>query len=257
MTRRQYAGSTAETDLPHMKPTRIFRHEDWIQPGRLTEYLDARAVPWELVRIDRGDRVPNEIGDVSGLAFLGGTMSVNDDYAWLEDEMRLIRKAAAEDVPMLGHCMGSQLIAKALGGTVAPMSNKEIGWMQVEQCDNEATRNWLRDVPHRVEIFIWHHEAFTLPPGAAPLYSSAHCKEQAYALGNSVATVAHPEVTVELLEDWLRIYGYDIEPTVPSVQPVEAIRENLADRCAAMHRHFTDRLYESWMARVAAYASTE
>ena len=62
-----------------MKPIRIFRHEDWIQPGRLTEYFDAKAVPWELVCIDRGDAVPQTIDDVSGLAFLGGTMSVNDD----------------------------------------------------------------------------------------------------------------------------------------------------------------------------------
>lgn len=236
-----------------MKPIRIFRHEDWIQPGRLTEYLDSHAVPWELVCIDRGDVVPQEIGDVSGLAFLGGTMSVNDNYAWLTDEMRLIRKAAAQDFPMLGHCMGSQLIAKALGGTVAPMPNKEIGWMKVEQCENAAARDWLRDVPDPVEIFIWHHEAFTLPQGASPLYSSAHCKEQAYVLGNSVATVAHPEVTAELLEDWLRIYGYDIEPIAPSIQPIEYIREGLADRCAAMHRQFTDRLYEAWLSRVRAY----
>lgn len=240
-----------------MKPIRIFRHEDWIQPGRLTEYLDAHAVPWELVCIDRGDAVPQEIGDVSGLAFLGGTMSVNDGHAWLEDELRLIRKAAAVDLPMLGHCMGSQLIAKALGGTVAPMPNKEIGWMEVVQCDNEAARSWLGDAPDTVEIFIWHHEAFTLPQGAMPLYSSAYCKEQAYALGNSVATVAHPEVTAELLEDWLRIYGYDIEPIVPSVQPIEAIRDGLAERCAAMHRRFTDRLYDSWMARVTACVAAE
>jgi GMP synthase-like glutamine amidotransferase len=238
-----------------MKPIRIFRHEDWIQPGRLTEYLDAHAVPWELVCIDRGDAVPQNIDDVSGLAFLGGTMSVNDDYTWLADEMRLIRMAAAQNFPMLGHCMGSQLIAKALGGTVAPMPDKEIGWFEVDQCNNEAARDWLREVPDPVEIFIWHHEAFTLPPGASPLYSSAYCKEQAYVLGNSVATVAHPEVTAALLEDWLRLYGYDVEPTASSIQPIAQIREDLADRCAAMHRRLTDRLYDAWLSRVAAYAA--
>ena len=99
-----------------MKPVRIFRHEDWIQPGRVTEYLDARGIAWELVRIDQGDPVPRRVDDISGLVFLGGTMSVNDGYSWLDDEMRLIRLAAARDLPMLGHCMGSQLIAKALGG---------------------------------------------------------------------------------------------------------------------------------------------
>lgn len=71
------------------------------------------------------------------------------------------------------------------------------------------------------------HEAFTLPPSASPLYSSPHCKAQAYAIDNIVATVAHPEVTAELLDSWLSIYGDDIEPTVPSIQPIERIREDL------------------------------
>jgi GMP synthase-like glutamine amidotransferase len=233
-----------------MLPIRIFRHEDWINPGRVTEYLDANGVPWELVRIDRGDPVPERVDDVSGLVFLGGTMSVNDGHPWLDDEMRLIRHAASRDLPMLGHCMGSQLIAKALGGAVYPMPTKEIGWFEVRKSDNRVARQWLGAVPDRFEILIWHHDAFSLPPGAAPLYSSEHCPDQAYALGNSVATVAHAEVTTGLLEEWLRIYGYDIEPNGVSVQPIEQIRERLAERCAAMHRTFTDRLYAAWLARI-------
>jgi GMP synthase-like glutamine amidotransferase len=233
-----------------MKPVRIFRHEDWIQPGRVTEYLDARGIAWELVRIDQGDPVPRRVDDISGLVFLGGTMSVNDGYSWLDDEMRLIRLAAARDLPMLGHCMGSQLIAKALGGKVTPMLAKEIGWFDVRKLDNPVAREWLRDVPDRFEILIWHHDAFSLPPGAAPLYSSEHCVEQAYAIGNTVATVAHPEVTTELLEDWLRIYGHDIKRVSARVQPIERIRERLAERCSSMHRVFTDRLYDAWLARM-------
>lgn len=236
-----------------MKPIRIFRHEDWIGPGRVAEYLDARGIPWELVAIDQGEAVPQRIDDVSGLVFLGGTMSVNDGHPWLAEETRLIRTAAARDLPMLGHCMGSQLIARALGGTVAPMPAKEIGWFEVQQLDTPAARDWLREVPERAEILIWHHEAFTLPPGAVPLYSSDHCPEQAYAIGNTVATVAHPEVTPSLLEDWLRIYGYDVEPLSASVQGVDRIRERLAERCAAMHRAFTDRLYDAWVERVERY----
>jgi GMP synthase-like glutamine amidotransferase len=238
-----------------MKPIRIFRHEDWIQPGRVTEYLDAQGISWELVRIDQGDSVPQRVDDVSGLVFLGGTMSVNDDYSWLDHEMRLIRSAAARDLPMLGHCMGSQLIAKALGGEVTPMPAKEIGWHEVRRLNNPAAEAWLQQIPHRFEIFIWHHEAFTLPPGATPLYSSEHCVEQAYAMGNTVATVAHPEVTTEMLDDWLRIYGHDIAPVSARVQPIERIRDRLAERCSAMHRIFTDRLYDAWLTRVLQAAA--
>ena len=107
-------------------------------------------------------------------------------------------------------------------------------------------------LPDRFEILIWHHDAFSLPPGAAPLYSSAFCPEPAYAIGNAVATVAHPEVTPAMLEEWLRIYGYDIVPCA-SVQPVEHIRLRLPERCLAMHRIFTDRLYDAWLDRVQRY----
>lgn len=234
------------------KPILIFRHEDWIQPGRLADYLDARGIAWELVAVDRSEPVPVHLDDVSGLVFLGGTMSVNDGYPWLADEMRLIRSAAARDLPMLGHCLGSQLIAKALGATVAPMTAKEIGWHPVLRLDNPVAREWLGAAAERVELLIWHHEAFTLPPGATPLLSGEYCAHQGYAVGNTVATVAHPEVTGRMLEDWLRIYGHDIGPLSPSVQPVEQIRERLAQRCSRMHRAFTDHLYDAWMERVEA-----
>jgi GMP synthase-like glutamine amidotransferase len=237
-----------------MKPIRIFRHEDWIQPGRIADYLDARGIAWELVAIDRGEPIPQSLDDVAGLVFLGGTMSVNDGHLWLAEEMRLIRLAAAQDLPMLGHCLGSQLIARALGATVAPMAAKEIGWHRVRRLDNPVARDWLEAVPDSVELLIWHHEAFTLPPGAAPLLSGEHCAEQAFAIGNTVATVAHPEVTERMVQDWLRIYGYDIEPLSASVQGIGRIRERLAERCAAMHRTFTDRLYDSWIARVQTHA---
>jgi GMP synthase-like glutamine amidotransferase len=236
-----------------MKPIRIFRHEDWINPGRLGEYLDAHDIPWTLVRIDQGELIPKRIGDVSGLVFLGGTMSVNDAHSWLADEMALIRAAAAREVPMLGHCLGSQLIAKALGGKVEPMPAKEIGWYEVHKLHNPVSRRWLAAMPDRFEILIWHHDAFSLPAGAEPLYSSAYCPDQAYAIGNTVATVAHPEVTPAMLDEWLRIYGYDIVPCA-SVQSIERIRQRLPERCQAMHRIFTDRLYDAWLDRVRAYA---
>jgi GMP synthase-like glutamine amidotransferase len=236
-----------------LRPIRIFRHEDWIQPGRVADYLDAHAIPWELIAIDHGASIPQGVDDVSGLVFLGGTMSVNDSHRWLAEEMRLIRAAAARDLPMLGHCLGSQLIAKALGGSVAPMAAKEIGWHPVRRLDNPVAREWLGAMPESFELLIWHHDAFTLPPGAAPLYSSEHCAEQAYAIGNTVATVAHPEVTSEMLHEWLRIYGFDIEADSGSVQSIGQIQERLAERCSSMHRMFTDPLYDAWIARVHAY----
>ena len=233
-----------------MKPIRIFRHEDWIQPGRLSEFLDAKRMPWELVAVDRGEPVPQRLDDVSGLAFLGGTMSVNDDYRWIAEELQLIRAAAARDLPMLGHCFGSQLIAKALGATVVPMAVKEIGWHRVRLIENSATREWLGGLPEIQEILIWHHDAFTLPPRAVPLFSSEHCAEQAYAIGNTVATVAHVEVTADMLAEWLRIYGRELNRCLQACRALSAFASgwrNAVPRCTGRSRiHCMRPGYRAW-----------
>ncbi|MEM7296471.1 MAG: type 1 glutamine amidotransferase [Pseudomonadota bacterium] len=236
-----------------MKPIRIFQHEDWIPPGRLTQILDAQDTPFELVCIDHGDKVPRALDDVSGLVFLGGTMSVNDDLPWLADEMDLIRHASARDVPMLGHCLGSQLIAKAFGATVAPMPHREIGWWDVTKCDNPETEAWLQGVPATSEALLWHKEAFTLPENTVPLCSTDYCPEQGFTRGNTVATIAHFEVTADILDYWLNAEASDFEPPAPSIQTMAEIREEMPERCARMHAAFTDALYEAWLARVRAY----
>ncbi|WP_083239039.1 type 1 glutamine amidotransferase [Methyloceanibacter superfactus] len=189
------------------------------------------------------------------MVFLGGTMSVNDPLPWIEDELSLIRQGQARGMPMLGHCLGSQLISKALGGTVAPMPAKEIGWHTVTRSERSGADAWLGDVPDQFDILIWHHDAFTLPPGADPLYSSPFCPDQAFVLGNTLATVAHIEVTAPLLREWLSIYGHDIAPVSASVQDIEQIRHRLDERVQEMHDTLTDRLYDRWLARLPEHES--
>jgi GMP synthase-like glutamine amidotransferase len=233
-----------------MKPIRIFQHQSWIGPGRVTETLSDKTLPFEIISIDRGAVIPSAVDDVSAMVFLGGTMSANDPLPWIDAELALIREGQARGMPMLGHCLGSQLISKALGGTVAPMPAKEIGWYKVTRNESAESGAWLKKVPLEFEILIWHHDAFTLPPGAMPLYSSTYCPDQAFVLGNTLATVAHIEVTAPLLQKWLDIYGYDIEPISASVQPIEDIRQSLGARVQHMHATLTDHLYEHWLARV-------
>ncbi|MCS3903843.1 GMP synthase-like glutamine amidotransferase [Methylohalomonas lacus] len=229
-----------------MKPIHIVRHEDWIKAGHLTDTLDSRGIPYTFTAIDQHDPVPKTVEGISGLALLGCTYSVNDGHGWANEEINLIKQALDADIPVLGHCFGSQLMSKAMGGEIYPMSAKEIGWHEVECIHSPEADKWLGDDDDEFEILIWHHDAFTIPPGATPLYKSDFCPDQAFVYGDNVATVAHLEVTAKLLEDWLEIYGYDLDPISETVQSPEEVRRDMHSRITNMHK-LTDRLYDHWL----------
>ncbi|MFA9461248.1 type 1 glutamine amidotransferase [Thiohalorhabdus methylotrophus] len=239
-----------------MKPVLIVRHEDWIESGHLAETLEAEGLPYELCAIDQGDRVPEDPEAYAGLTFMGGTMSVNDGYSWIDDEVALIQRAVERDLPVLGHCFGSQLCAKALGAKVAPMSAKEIGWHHVVRNGDPEVDAWLGDAPREFRVLAWHHDAFELPEGATPLYSSSFCPHQAYVRGNLAATVAHVEVTPELLERWVSIYGYDMDPISETVHSPESVLEDREAKVEAMQAAVTDPLYRRWLGPVRERART-
>jgi GMP synthase-like glutamine amidotransferase len=110
----------------------------------------------ELIRIDTGDPVPVDIAAYSGLVFMGGPMSVNDGLPWIPPVLDAIRDAVRRDIPVLGHCLGGQLMAKALGGTVGPNPLKEIGWGAVHVLDNPQASPWFGDAPKQFLVFHWH-----------------------------------------------------------------------------------------------------
>ncbi|MEK7734324.1 MAG: type 1 glutamine amidotransferase, partial [Pseudomonadota bacterium] len=123
-----------------MREIVIFRHAAHEGPGYLASYLDRRGLPWRLVRVDRRESPPDSLAGVSGLVLMGGPMSVNDRLPWIPPLLRLIREAVDKDIPVLGHCLGGQLMAKALGGRVTRSRVKEIGWLPVETVDNAEAR---------------------------------------------------------------------------------------------------------------------
>jgi GMP synthase-like glutamine amidotransferase len=100
-----------------MKPVAVFRHSRGEGPGYFATFLERRSVPWQLIQIDAGDPALTSAGEFSGLCFMGGPMSVNDTLPWLPGEIALIGDAVANGIPVIGHCLGGQLMAKALGGS--------------------------------------------------------------------------------------------------------------------------------------------
>lgn len=119
-----------------MKPVAIFRHFPVEGPGYLATFLDSHSIPWQLIKIDAGEMSPASTDHFSGLVFMGGPMSVNDDLPWIAPALALIQQAVTNNIPVLGHCLGGQLMSKALGGIVRRSAVKEIGWGEVSVADN-------------------------------------------------------------------------------------------------------------------------
>ncbi|HEY1338759.1 MAG TPA: type 1 glutamine amidotransferase [Bryobacteraceae bacterium] len=175
----------------------IFRHVSFEGPGRIHDTLAARNI--EACIVDDPASAP----EADGLIFMGGPMSVNDPLPNLRREEELIRRAVAEQRPVLGICLGSQLIARALGARVYRNPAKEIGWFDIHSTASGASDPVFSALNTRETVFHWHSETFDLPPGAVLLASSELCRHQAFRLGNNVYGFQfHLEVTPEMIADW-------------------------------------------------------
>lgn len=174
-------------------------------------------------------------------------MSVNDDLPWIAPMLRLIRDAVDADVPVLGHCLGGQLMSRALGGVVSRNTVKEIGWGEVAVLESSAARRWFGEASKSFTSFHWHGETFTIPPGAERVLSNANCENQAFALGKHLAMQCHIEMISEMIEVWCRTGAAEISRSKsPAVQSVAAIKTDLDARLEALHR-IADQVYAHWI----------
>ena len=230
-----------------MNPVAIFRHSSTEGPGYLATYLDRQAIPWRLVKLDEGEQVPERPEGFSGLVMMGGPMSCNDDLPWIPPLLGLIRSVVAKDVPVLGHCLGGQLMSKALGGTVSRAPIKEIGWGEIQVVAGAAATEWFGPGQERLKAFQWHGETFTIPVGAQRVLASPWCENQGFALGPHLGLQCHIEMTEELVRSWCETGQREIQRShSPAVQPVAEILQDLEARVAALHST-ADGIYSRWI----------
>jgi GMP synthase-like glutamine amidotransferase len=233
-----------------MKPIAIFRQSSTEGPGYFAAYLDAQGIPWRVVRVDQGEAVPADPRAFAGLVFMGGPMSVNDDLAWIPAELALIRRAVDAEVPCLGHCLGGQLMSKALGGEVTRSPVKEIGWGSVQVADDPVARHWFGELREFLS-FHWHGETFTIPRGATRILGNAYCANQAFALGRHLGMQCHVEMTAELIRIWYADAGEEVRRHAgPSVQTPEQAEERIDERVRDLNR-VAARLYDRWVEGLA------
>lgn len=230
-----------------MKPVVIFRFAEAEGPGYLATFLEAQGISWQLIKIDEGETVPASILSYGGMVLMGGPMSVNDDLPWIAPLLGLIRSAVDADVPVLGHCLGGQLITKALGGVVTRNAVKEIGWGEVVVSKNKAAQQWFADM-ESFNGFHWHGETFSLPEGAVHLLASKYCENQAYSIGKHLAFQCHIEMTAEMVSKWCDIGASEIlsASSSPAVQQSDAIRQTLPLHCFFLNK-VASRVYAQWI----------
>ena len=230
-----------------LRPVAIVQHAAGEGPAYFADWLDQQSQPWQCIALDTGASLPRDPQAFSGLVFMGGAMSVNDPLPWIDRALRLIRACVAHDVPVLGHCLGGQLMAKAFGGVVQANPVKEIGWAPVLIEDNGVARHWFGET-QRVEAFHWHGETFSVPPGGTRLAHSAHCANQAFSIGKHLGLQCHIEMNAQMVHDWCEAGRDEMQAasTSPAVQSATQMQRDLDARIAALHA-LADRIYRVWL----------
>ncbi len=189
----------------------------------IQDVLDARQVSTETVRIFDGHPVPHAL-ESDGLIVMGGPMGVYDPLPHLRDEQKLVESALKQGKPVLGVCLGSQLLASVLGATVKPSGRQEIGWHRVTTKQDPL---W-EGVPPSFEALHWHGDIFDMPPGAKPLASSAMTENQAFQHGKALGLLFHLEVTEIAIDGMARAFPGDLAKVgLTHSQLIEQTREHL------------------------------
>jgi GMP synthase-like glutamine amidotransferase len=216
----------------------ILQHEEPTPPGLVTEWLESHGAEVDVLRIDIDDReVDPTTYDL--IVSLGSEFAAFDDsQPFVPREAVLMRRAVDADVPILGLCFGGQLLARVLGAEVARSNDSEIGWLPVRSADPEL-------VPEG-PWFQWHFDTFTAPPGAT-VVAESDVGTQAFVAGRSLGLQFHPEVTPEIMDDWVRTYRHELD--AEGVPPDDLLEETR--RRASESRRLSWQLLERYLRDVA------
>jgi GMP synthase-like glutamine amidotransferase len=199
----------------------VFQHDPFEDLGFFAEVLEKLGAKFRTIRLFYGELPAEDWEHISALIILGGPMSVSNEeqYPFLRWEKTIIRAAIDEAVPLLGVCLGAQLIASALGAAVYPGPVKEIGWYPISITPHGLVDSSLGYLPETPTVFQWHGDAFDLPVGALRLASSVYYENQAFRLGkHSYGLQFHLEMTSGMIERWIDERSKDLAQ-VPYIHP--------------------------------------
>ncbi len=214
-----------------------FQHYPTEPMGYIESILEREGIDYEYVKLYEQE-CPDfeELKKFSHLVFMGGPMGVYEEekYPFLKKEKEIIRRAYREEIPVIGFCLGAQLIASALGKRVYPFK-KELGWFEVvKTADDVVTEN----LPEKMTVFQWHGDTFDLPDDAVLLYRGHEVPNQAFRAGKCVALQFHLEVTEEIVRTWLKDEEMKEEDKRKIIEDTERYVKKANELCELLIKNF-------------------
>ena len=235
-----------------MQPILILQHQTAEHPAYLRAWLDRHGISWEIRDAGCGDSFPTNIAPYAALAVLGGGMSANDPLISNREAEILILQAMRWDRPVIGHCLGGQLMSRALGARIGPSRQPEIGWQPIDYDEDAMVRHWIGAEPAR-HVIHWHYDCFDLPVGAQRLATSRACENQAWAMGPHLAMQFHIEINQRKVQEWVQDPDDQwaaVRQQHSTVQDRDDMLED-TDRHLAAHQRMADAIYRRWLSTTA------
>lgn len=231
-----------------MKPVLILQHQPSEHAAYLITWLMKHRVSFAVSYGYSETGFPSSMTDYSALAVLGGGMSANDDLESNRRAENLISEAVADNKPVIGHCLGGQLMTRALGGTVIRAAVPEIGWQPIAYQDHDLTMTWFGTDPAPV-VAQWHYDTFSVPPGATLLAWSSVCANQAWTLGPHLAMQFHIELDEHKAREWAQDPDPDWSWALNNFDSVQNSQDIVAGipQHLPQHQRMADQIYTQWL----------
>lgn len=217
----------------HTKPVLILKHIDIEGPGTLADFLEKHHLHHHIANLYKVDAFPEKPEDYSAVVSLGGPMNVYEEerYPFLRWENDFLQKALKGDVPLLGICLGAQLVAKAAGAEVSKNPIKEIGWFDVSLTDEGLKDPVFKGLGNKLRVFQWHGDTFEIPKEGKHLASSTLCPNQAFRVGwqghprRAYGLQFHLEVDQGIIAHWTEAYEEELATLSEPIKPEKLLWE--------------------------------
>jgi GMP synthase (glutamine-hydrolysing) len=227
----------------------IITHVKSEGPGTLGDFLTSQNIDVERVKLYEGEALPEDPLNYDTIITMGGPMGVHDDalYPFLREEIRFLRKVIEGNVPLLGICLGAQLIARACDAAVEKAANREIGWKNIFITEEGKKDMLFQGIPGVMRVFQWHEDTFEIPEGATFLAAGWGCENQAFRYRNAFGLQFHIEVTREMLSQW-----FEGSPELDQIlEGYEESESDLISRARTLYSNFlwlSDIRKRAWQA---------